>query len=83
MKQRESIEKEEQKTINIVCKTFQSSLSEVYPFIFNRIAFSNLSPEQKEAAFAHSFSLLKKYILYYGDNITDADPFKYLDSIGC
>ena len=34
MKQRESIEKEEQKTINIVCKAFQSSLSEVYPFIF-------------------------------------------------
>ena len=83
MKQRESIEKEEQQTINIVCKAFQSSLSEVYPFIFNRIAFSNLSPEQKEAAFAHSFSLLKKHILYYGDNITDADPFKYLNSIGC
>lgn len=83
MENRVETNKKEKKSIQRAGKSFQTSLSEVYPFIFNRIAFSNLSTSQKEAAFAHSFSLLKKYILYYGDNSTDADPFKYLDSIGC
>lgn len=76
------IKQKEQNSLKRAEKAFQLAISDVYPLIADRIIASRLSSSQKEAAFAHSFSLLKKYILY-GKEGTDANPFNYLDSIGC
>lgn len=63
---------------------FSEEVSKIYPFIFRRINTSSLTDEQKEFAYSHCYALLRRYILYIGDDIPpDNDPFSYLDSIGC